>query len=680
MSAGILRRVRDRIALAWEESGISGAQVPENPYAADAGETLFVPRRLAPDSRFPATVRHPTVESIERRLAAPAGRIRLVAGRWLPAESADVEAFAERVAGWAGILSPGEWLFCVQALSDRVLFAPEEFEQLLGLAAHVAFVDETEMLDGTRCLVAAGTVRERACAVALNWPVDLVTAAMRLAPALERLALMSDVVRAGIHIVECPAGATAQWRDGAERLLQRLAANPRAVFGARVADRDTDISPLLEILARVTDGRARLKVQWLDRIAEGAAPAPIMAGVTCDCSLDAAAQDGPRPYVTDAPYVPMHFDVRVPSQTVRPGALAEIARIDGAGIPALDERGWKRLTTSPGRASGRAFRRLIDAPVEERCRRLRQALDFTRRRDYLRALELNPREVSRWHHFHVYNWPPPPARILRLVCYGAADLTRRVSALRALQDLELGDTILTGDAFVAAVDATVDRGARSGADLRGQQVTAHGYLADGGRRELTADSEQLVSRLPASLGSTLEIGFGYGLTARRVAGRATRYVGIDLQTAQGRALRAAGGLGVVGDIHALPLRSGLFDTVIADNVLEHAAKPVDALREMRRTMRPGARAYVLIPLDAATSEFQIRTHLWKADESSIRRAAGLADLDVVDLQVLTYETLGVYGCFPASGGRTCLVVFERLLADGEDAEACSQYGVRCAES
>jgi hypothetical protein len=101
---------------------------------------------------------------------------------------------------------------------------------------------------------------------------------------------------------------------------------------------------------------------------------------------------------------------------------------------------------------------------------------------------------------------------------------------------------------------------------------------------------------------------------------------------------------------------------------------------MRRTMRPGARAYVLIPLDAATSEFQIRTHLWKADESSIRRAAGLADLDVVDLQVLTYETLGVYGCFPASGGRTCLVVFERLLADGEDAEACSQYGVRCAES
>ena len=111
------------------------------------------------------------------------------------------------------------------------------------------------------------------------------------------------------------------------------------------------------------------------------------------------------------------------------------------------------------------------------------------------------------------------------------------------------------------------------------------------------------------------------------------------------------------------LKSASFDTVIADNVLEHASAPLDALRELRRVMRSGGRAYVLIPLDAVTSQYQIRTHLWKADERSIRRAAEWTGLDVVELQVLEYASLDVYGCFPASGGRTCLVVLERPVGD-----------------
>src|SRR5262249_25795097 len=163
-----------------------------------------------------------------------------------------------------------------------------------------------------------------------------------------------------------------------------------------------------------------------------------------------------------------------------------------------------------------------------------------------------------------------------------------------------------------------------------------------------------------ALGCTLEIGFGYALTARRVARRATRYVGIDLQTAQARALRETGGLGVVGDIQALPLADGAFDTVIADNVLEHAASPLVALTELRRVLAPRGRVYALIPLDAATSDFQIRTHLWKADVASIRRAAALAGFRVVDLDVLDYAALAVYGCFPASCGRTCLAVLEAV--------------------
>jgi SAM-dependent methyltransferase len=200
------------------------------------------------------------------------------------------------------------------------------------------------------------------------------------------------------------------------------------------------------------------------------------------------------------------------------------------------------------------------------------------------------------------------------------------------------------------------------ASIRAHQKAAHEYLATGGREAMTEDSERLVARLPGSLGATLEIGFGYGLTAQRVAARASRYVGIDLRTEQAVALRRAGGLGLVADIAALPFANRRFDTVIADNVLEHASTPLDVLREIRRVLTPAGRLYALIPVDAATHEFQIRTHLWKADEASIQRAAALCGLRVVDLELLSYSALGVYGCFPASAGRTCLVVFEPAQA------------------
>jgi SAM-dependent methyltransferase len=378
----------------------------------------------------------------------------------------------------------------------------------------------------------------------------------------------------------------------------------------------------------------------------------------CDCSLEIAGDADARAYVGWGAYLPSEFDARVPSFSSRADALVEIARVDGRNIPPRDLRGWTAAVVSPEREADRALADLLDAPIAETAARLRSALDLRRRQAYLQALETDRSQVARWHQFHVYNWPAPPPAILRLVSYDAGDLLRADSGLRALDDWCGNTKILTGHAFVSWALSMAADAAGTAARIRETQIAAHGYLASGGRAELTADSEQLIARLPPALGSTLEIGFGYALTARRIAGRATRYVGIDLQTEQARALRETGGHGLVADLQALPLASGSFDTVIADNVLEHASSPLDALRELRRVLTPRGRVYALIPLDAATSEFQIRTHLWKADERSIRRAAGLTGFRIVDLDVLEYATLAIYGCFPASCGRTCLAVLE----------------------
>lgn len=44
---------------------------------------------------------------------------------------------------------------------------------------------------------------------------------------------------------------------------------------------------------------------------------------------------------------------------------------------------------------------------------------------------------------------------------------------------------------------------------------------------------------------------------------------------------------VVGDVHALRFTDGAFDVVHAHQVLQHVGDPVQALREMRRVVRPG---------------------------------------------------------------------------------------------
>ncbi|HET6349021.1 MAG TPA: class I SAM-dependent methyltransferase [Candidatus Krumholzibacteria bacterium] len=48
----------------------------------------------------------------------------------------------------------------------------------------------------------------------------------------------------------------------------------------------------------------------------------------------------------------------------------------------------------------------------------------------------------------------------------------------------------------------------------------------------------------------------------------------------------------VADAAALPLREGAFDTVVANDAMEHFAEPADALREMARVVKPGGAIWI----------------------------------------------------------------------------------------
>jgi 2-polyprenyl-3-methyl-5-hydroxy-6-metoxy-1,4-benzoquinol methylase len=82
---------------------------------------------------------------------------------------------------------------------------------------------------------------------------------------------------------------------------------------------------------------------------------------------------------------------------------------------------------------------------------------------------------------------------------------------------------------------------------------------------------------------------------------------VDLRTEMAEELRERDGLGNVqpspGDIFALGLPEGSFDTIIAADVLEHIIDLPPLVREFRRLLKPGGELLVSAPSENAFYEF-----------------------------------------------------------------------------
>jgi SAM-dependent methyltransferase len=89
----------------------------------------------------------------------------------------------------------------------------------------------------------------------------------------------------------------------------------------------------------------------------------------------------------------------------------------------------------------------------------------------------------------------------------------------------------------------------------------------------------------------LDAGAGEGQYAKYFS--ATRYTGVDL--AVGDAAWNYGQLDALCDLNALPFADGAFDAALNIVTLEHLRDPQIALREMARTMKPGAPLLLVAP-------------------------------------------------------------------------------------
>lgn len=106
-----------------------------------------------------------------------------------------------------------------------------------------------------------------------------------------------------------------------------------------------------------------------------------------------------------------------------------------------------------------------------------------------------------------------------------------------------------------------------------------------------------------------DLGCGTGNIAELLAPRVKQVVAVDqsgpmLEAAKKR-LEGIGNVKfVAGPIEALPLESGSVDAAISALVLHHVAEPLDALREMRRVLKPGGRALVIDMFAHERSEYR----------------------------------------------------------------------------
>ncbi len=70
----------------------------------------------------------------------------------------------------------------------------------------------------------------------------------------------------------------------------------------------------------------------------------------------------------------------------------------------------------------------------------------------------------------------------------------------------------------------------------------------------------------------------------------THYVTVDLGI--GDRTWDYSGIGVLGDIHSLPFRNGVFDAVVNISVLEHLQEPRVAVSEFARVLKPGGQLFL----------------------------------------------------------------------------------------
>ncbi len=141
--------------------------------------------------------------------------------------------------------------------------------------------------------------------------------------------------------------------------------------------------------------------------------------------------------------------------------------------------------------------------------------------------------------------------------------------------------------------------AYKGMNMEGFIATWYAKITQKDMDEYKALARRLAGSLPAG-SRVLEVAPGPGYLAVELAGLGNIAVtGLDIShTFVEIARRNAAAAGVAaefrqGDASAMPFEAGTFDIVVCRAAFKNFSRPVEALAEMRRVLKPGGRALII---------------------------------------------------------------------------------------
>ncbi len=203
-----------------------------------------------------------------------------------------------------------------------------------------------------------------------------------------------------------------------------------------------------------------------------------------------------------------------------------------------------------------------------------------------------------------------------------------------------------------------------------------GYF-DNPRRDIVA----MMGADPAAW--VLEVGCGGGATgaAALAAGKAGRYVGVELPGPAAEAAKGRLSEVLVGNVDRLDLSgfSGRFDALILSEVLEHLVDPWTTLKRLSDCLKPGARVFASTPniahhrvirgllagrFEYAPSGVMDRTHLRWFTPTSFRRLFEEAGIAVDALRPLGKPRWYAVVLDRLSGGYAAHLFTEQIMVIG----------------
>ncbi|GMW07846.1 MAG: metalloregulator ArsR/SmtB family transcription factor [Gammaproteobacteria bacterium] len=160
-----------------------------------------------------------------------------------------------------------------------------------------------------------------------------------------------------------------------------------------------------------------------------------------------------------------------------------------------------------------------------------------------------------------------------------------------------GDALMAADqARLAGIRRSRERFALAAPEGPRHRADAAGVLP--AETDLRDALDDALGRGP--LGNLLDIGAGAGVVLRLLAPRAKSAVGLDHSKAmrvlaRSRLQEAGCGQCTIrsGDMHELPFADLAFDVVVLDQVLSRSDRPLVALREALRVLRPAGQLLIL---------------------------------------------------------------------------------------